>query len=104
MVFTVDEIRQFIEPVARQYRLRAVYLFGSYARGDADADSDIDLLIDRTGSDVRGMLDMGSLYNALREACGKEIDLVTTHTLRQAGTLQRVPAFVENLEKERKNL
>ena len=32
MVYTTQELRSRIEPVARKYGLRAVYLFGSYAR------------------------------------------------------------------------
>lgn len=101
MVFTIDEIRERVAPVARKYRLRAVYLFGSYARSEATADSDVDLLVDRTGSTVKGMFDMGSLYNELCESVGKSIDLVTTQTLEQDSTKERVPAFVENLERER---
>ena len=61
MVFTIEEIKKRIEPIAKKYGLRAVYVFGSYARGEADAESDIDLLIDRTGSTIHGMFDMGNL-------------------------------------------
>ncbi|XMB78672.1 nucleotidyltransferase domain-containing protein [Streptococcus agalactiae] len=32
-----------IKPIADKYELSAVYLFGSYARGEADNQSDIDL-------------------------------------------------------------
>lgn len=46
MIFTVEEIRRRITPVAVRYRLKAVYLFGSYARGEATDESDVDLLID----------------------------------------------------------
>lgn len=46
MIYTVEEIRRRITPVAVRYLLKAVYLFGSYARGEATDESDIDLLID----------------------------------------------------------
>ena len=46
MIYTIEEIRRRITPVAVRYRLKAVYLFGSYARGEATDESDIDLLID----------------------------------------------------------
>ena len=100
MVYTLDEIRSRIAPVAEKYQLRAVYLFGSYARNEATETSDVDILIDRHGSVIRGMFDMGGLYNDLRESVGKEIDLVTTQTLEQQNTQQRTPWFVENLRKE----
>ena len=101
MVFSMEEIRNRIAPIAKKYGLRAVFVFGSYARGEATADSDIDLLIDRTGSNIRGMLDMGNLYNELCASYGKEIDLITTHTLEQHSTKSRIPSFVENLQTER---
>ena len=49
MIYAVDEIARIVRPIAQRYGLRAVYLFGSYARGAATEDSDIDLLIDTTG-------------------------------------------------------
>ena len=91
MVFTIDEIRERVTPVAQKYALKAVYVFGSYARNEATAESDIDILVDRTGSTIKGMFDMGNLYNDLRESIGKEIDLVTTHTLDQHSTRNRIP-------------
>jgi predicted nucleotidyltransferase len=35
MVYSTEELKKRIEAVARQYRIPAVYIFGSYARGDA---------------------------------------------------------------------
>lgn len=43
MRYTAEKIGEI---VAAQYGAECVYLFGSCARGDADADSDIDLRID----------------------------------------------------------
>jgi len=41
----VDEIKQRIVPLLRQHGATAAFLFGSYARGDADAWSDVDLIV-----------------------------------------------------------
>lgn len=101
MIFTMNELKERIAPVAAKYRLREVYLFGSYAREEAAEDSDVDLLIDRTGSVIKSMFDMGGLYNDLRESLGKEVDIVTTQTLEQKSTICRVPFFVDNLKAER---
>lgn len=101
MLFTIEEIKHRVRPVAEKYSLRAVYIFGSYARNEANADSDVDILVDRTGSTIKGMFDMGNLYNDLCESIGKEIDLVTTQTLAQQSTKNRIPHFVENLDNER---
>ncbi len=98
---SIDAIRRSVEPVAKKYGLKAVYLFGSYARNEATDSSDVDILVDRTGSTIRGMFDMGGLYNDLCHSIGREVDLVTTQTLEQSSTRNRVPLFVENLNKER---
>lgn len=101
MIFTVDELKKKIEPIAKKYELRAVYLFGSYARNDATDNSDVDILIDREGSKIKGMFDMGGLYNDLRDSVGKEIDLVTIQTLEQKSTNRRTPLFIKNVQTER---
>lgn len=101
MVFTLEELKTKISPIAKKYGLREVYLFGSYARNEATDDSDVDIMIDRAGSNIRGLFDMGGLYDDLQRSIGKEIDLVTTQTLEQSSTRQRTPLFVENLYSER---
>lgn len=100
MVYTLDELRERIAPIARKYQIPAVYLFGSYARNEASDNSDVDILIDREGSTIRGMFDMGGLYAELQSSIGKNVDLVTLQSLKQKSTLERTPWFVENLQKE----
>lgn len=101
MIYSIDELKRKIAPVAEKYRLSAVYLFGSYARNEATDNSDVDILIDRTGSSVKSMFDMGALYNDLCESIGKEVDLVTTYALIQDGASDRTPWFTENVMRER---
>jgi predicted nucleotidyltransferase len=101
VVYTIEELKELIAPVALKYNLPAVYLFGSYARGDATENSDVDILVDRTGTALTGLFAMGGLYNDLAEAVGKTIDLVTTSALEQQCTIERTPWFVENLNTER---
>lgn len=78
MRYTVDEIKKIVAALAAQYGADRIYLFGSYARGDADKDSDIDLRIDK-GS-IRG-LQMGGLAADLEGAVGIPVDLVSTGSL-----------------------
>ena len=77
MIYTIEEIRRIITPIAKKYRLPAVYLFGSYARGDATETSDLDFLVDTTGTELRSLLSLGALYTELEEAFQKPIDLIT---------------------------
>ena len=51
-MYTLDEIRHIITPIAQKYNLSAVYLFGSYARGTAREESDLDLLVDLPGRQI----------------------------------------------------
>ncbi len=104
MIYSIEELTRRIVPVAEKYELCAVYLFGSYARDEATDISDVDILIDRTGSKIKGMFDMGALYNDLCREIGKEIDLVTTQTLEQKNTLKRTPWFVENVKAEMRQI
>jgi len=47
MVYTIDQIRRIAMPIAAAYGVKSMRLFGSYARGEATDDSDVDILIDR---------------------------------------------------------
>ena len=73
-VYTMEEITDIVAPVAERYGVERVYVFGSYAKGTADAFSDVDLLI--YPGKVRG-LKYGELYSELSEALDKGIDLVS---------------------------
>ena len=99
--FNLDRIRTLVAPVAKKHQLRSVYVFGSYARNEATADSDVDLLIDREGSSLHGLFGMNALRNEFRETLGKEVDLVTLQSLRQESTIQSNPDFIERVMKER---
>ncbi len=101
VVYTIEQLKERIAPVASKYSLPAVYLFGSYAKGEATEDSDVDILVDKTGTSLRGMFAMGGLYNDLCEAVGKPVDLVTTGALEQPSTRERTPWFVDNINNER---
>lgn len=76
MIYTVEQIQRIISPIAEAYNVASLSLFGSYARGEAREDSDIDLLLDRTG--MASGWAIGGLYADLSDALGKELDLVTT--------------------------
>lgn len=78
MRYTVDEIKEIVAALAAQYGADRIYLFGSYARGDADKDSDIDLRIDKGA--IRG-LQLGGLAADLEDALGIPVDLIPTGSL-----------------------
>lgn len=78
MQYTIDEIREIVATLAARYGADHIYPFGSYARGDADKDSDIELRIDKGA--IRG-LQMGGLAADLEDALGISVNLVPTESL-----------------------
>ncbi len=100
MIYTLEEISRRVRPVAEKYHLKAVYVFGSYARGEAREDSDVDLLVDDTDSGLRGW-DYGGLYNDLEDALEKELDMVTVGALEQPVRHKSDILFRETVKKER---
>ena len=101
MTYSIEELKQIIIPIAHKYHIPAVYLFGSYARGQATDNSDVDILIEREGSTIKSLFDLGAFYNELNETLGKSIDVVTTDSINQPDAKKRNPWFASNVRKER---
>lgn len=70
---TIDE--QKIAAVLNQYGVTDAALFGSFARGDAGPESDIDLLV--TYKPGTNLFDVFDLQDALEKASGRKVDLVS---------------------------
>ena len=45
-VYTIDEIAERVRPVAQRFKVSKVYVYGAYAKGEADSGSDVELLVD----------------------------------------------------------
>jgi len=73
-VYSLEEIQVIVAPIAVKYDVDRVFLFGSYARGDANGDSDIDFVIDK--GRLRG-LQLAGMLGDLQEIFGKGVDLLT---------------------------
>ena len=104
MIYSLDEIARRVRPVAEKYRLKAVYVFGSYARGEATEDSDIDLLVDTDGAGITSLLTLGGLCCDLEEALEKEISLVTLDSLEGPCRVRSDLYFRENVNRERREI
>ncbi|MDR0943033.1 MAG: nucleotidyltransferase domain-containing protein [Ruminococcus sp.] len=96
MIYTIEEIKEKIRPIAEKYNLPAVYLFGSYARGEADEKSDIDIMIDRTGTKVYGVFTLAGVFGEMREKLNMEIDMITTDVFKHDDD----PWFTDSLKKD----
>ena len=65
--------------IAKKYGLVSVRLFGSYARGEARPDSDLDFVID--AGKISSLFRLGGIQSDLSEAFHKKVDLLTDSSL-----------------------
>lgn len=71
--YSIKEIRQFVKPLIKKYSAQAAILFGSYARGDATEDSDIDIMI--VGGKNFDPTDVFCIADELYDISGKQVDV-----------------------------
>ena len=74
-------IRNAITPLAKQYGLKRIYLFGSYAKGTAKETSDIDLLIEKGRS--LSLLMLSGFRQDVEEKLNMPVDVVTTSSISE---------------------
>lgn len=86
-ILNVKYIKKVTEDVFKKYKdVQSAYLFGSYARGEADVQSDVDILVVAPG--LEGF-DFAGLHFELREALHKKVDLVSHTTLLKSEKMLR---------------
>ena len=74
-ILTIKQIRERIRPIVEKHHIEEVYLFGSYARGEAGPDSDVDIYC--SSGDIETLYGEIDLIDELEQALGKKVDLVT---------------------------
>ena len=104
MIYTIDEIKKRVFPVIQKYNIPAMYLFGSYARGEATEESDLDFLVDTTGTNLTSLLSLGALYCDLEEVFQKSIDLITVRSVMQNVETESERSFRDTVIRERVKL
>lgn len=88
-VYSIDELVEMIAPVARELGVERIYLFGSYARGEATPDSDVDILID--SGEIDSYFGIGRLYSRLNRALEKDLNIVSSDAN---------PSFIERIRSD----
>lgn len=81
VVLTIENIMNVVKPIAEKYHVDQVYLFGSYARGEANMDSDLDFLV--YGGDNFKLTMIFALAEELREVLDKNVDVFEIHEINQ---------------------
>jgi len=69
----LGEKRQAIREIARRHGATAIRVFGSFARGEARPDSDVDLLVKLEKG--RSLADLGGILMDLQDLLGRDVDV-----------------------------
>ena len=82
-IYTIEEISKIIKPIAKAYGVGCMSLFGSYARGEATENSDIDFRIVDDGG-LRGFFRLAGFHRELEEKLQTSVDVLPTDALSES--------------------
>lgn len=85
IVYTTDQIKKILFPVFQEYKVRKAFLFGSYVKGKAKAESDVDIVVD---SGLRGLSFYGLLEDVVT-SLDKEVDLLDVSQIKPESEIDR---------------
>lgn len=88
--YSINELRQIISPIAKAHGVESVSLFGSYARGSALTDSDVDLKIEK--GQLRSLFQLSGFRLAVEDALKLPVDLITSEASDHA--------FLDSIQKD----
>lgn len=84
-IYSVNELKSALRPVFERYGVKSAILFGSYAKGRADARSDVDLLVD---SGLRGMAFFG-LLEGVASVLTVPVDMIDVTQVERGSEIDR---------------
>lgn len=88
-VYTLDEIASIVIPIAQSYGAGRVMVFGSYAKGIAGPESDVDLLIEP--GEITSYFRFATMAMDMEKALGKEVDAISSGCS---------PGFIDKIRKD----
>ena len=94
-IYDINEIKKKISTIFKTCGVEKAYIFGSYARGEAGEDSDIDIIIKK--GKIRTLFQIAELEQLLMNALGKQVDLITEETYIGEDGLNEESAELKNI-------
>ena len=88
--YSIHDLQRIISPIANAHGEESVSVFGSYSRGDASAESDVDLKIEK--GQLRSLYQLSGFHLAVEDALNLPVDLITSEASD--------PAFLKMIQKE----
>lgn len=94
-ILSIEAIKLVLKPLIKKYDLKKVILFGSYARGEATKESDLDFLVEC--KNMNTMKEYAVLLESFKTATGKDVDIVMADTLlnKQTRAIKRLMDHIE---------
>lgn len=73
-VLTIKQIKDIVKPIFAKWKIYEIYIFGSYARGEATINSDIDFYVE--GGCIKSYFEVAELKEMLELTLNKKVDLI----------------------------
>ena len=86
-IYSRQELAALVRPLMEKYRVAEARLFGSYARGEATSESDIDLLL--IGRMDFRPADVFAFAEDLHESSGKSVDVYELREISPGSVLHQ---------------
>ncbi len=77
-MYTIEQLRNLISPIAAKHGIASVSLFGSYSKGLAKDSSDVDLLIEK--GKLESLFELIEFRHDVEDILNLPVDVVTTET------------------------
>lgn len=77
----LNNLKKKIVPTLKRYGIKKAGIFGSFARGEEKANSDLDLLVEIGKKDV-SLLDFIEIKQRLEKLLNRKVDLVEYSTIK----------------------
>lgn len=91
-IYTLEEIKEILYPIFKTVSVYKAILFGSYAKGLATENSDIDIVVDSKGELLN--IYFYELLEEIIEKLGKKIDLI------EISEIEKNSLIYKEIEKE----
>lgn len=78
--YSFSSIKRKALPILKRHDVKRAAIFGSFARGEANAKSDVDFLIEYKGRN-KSLLDLVGLKLDLEESLSRKVDVITYRSI-----------------------
>jgi len=75
-MYSVEQLKNIITPIAKKHGVKSVSLFGSYSKGEATENSDVDLIIEK--GKIETLFQLIDFRLDVQDALNLPVDVLTT--------------------------